>query len=240
MKALVTGAAGFIGSNLCALLLDEGWEVIALDNLMSGYRQNILRAPGYSFVEGDIRDTEVVRRSVSGCEVIFHLAASVGNKRSLDNPVLDAEINLIGTIRVLDAARAAGVRKIVVSSSAGIFGELKTLPIAEEHPTDPDTPYGVSKLAAEKVALAYHRLWGIEVVCLRYFNVYGRNQRFDAYGATKHAISARSSGIPAPVSADVVKIAGCAAACVLKAARTWSCIRASSAGFNLSDLVNTT
>jgi UDP-glucose 4-epimerase len=182
MKALVTGAAGFIGSNLCSLLLDEGWEVTGLDNLMSGYRQNILQAPGYSFVQGDVRDPDVLRRSVDRCEVIFHLAASVGNKRSLDSPLLDADINLLGTIHVLEAARAAGVRKVVVSSSAGIFGELKTLPIAEEHPTDPDTPYGVSKLAAEKVALAYHRLWGIEVVCLRYFNVYGRNQRFDAYG----------------------------------------------------------
>jgi nucleoside-diphosphate-sugar epimerase len=114
--------------------------------------------------------------------VVFHLAASVGNKRSIDHPVLDAEINVIGTLLVLEGARKAGVRKIVASSSAGIFGELKTLPIREDHPVEPDSPYGASKLCGEKECLAYAKLFGLEAVCLRYFNVYGPNQRFDAYG----------------------------------------------------------
>jgi UDP-glucose 4-epimerase len=114
--------------------------------------------------------------------VVFHLAASVGNKRSIDHPIDDAETNVIGTLRVLEAARGAGVRKIVVSSSAGIFGELKTLPIREEHPLEPDTPYGATKLCEEKLALAYAKLYPLEVICLRYFNVFGPNQRFDAYG----------------------------------------------------------
>jgi UDP-glucose 4-epimerase len=182
MKALVTGGAGFIGSNVCRLLLAKGWEVVVLDNLMSGYRQNLVEAPRFAFVEGDVRDAAAVRRAIAGCGVVFHLAASVGNKRSIDQPLVDAEINLLGTIQVLEAAREAGVARIVVSSSAGIFGELKTLPIAEDHPLDPDTPYGVSKLAEEKVSLAYSKLHGIEVACLRYFNVFGPNQRFDAYG----------------------------------------------------------
>jgi UDP-glucose 4-epimerase len=113
---------------------------------------------------------------------VFHLAASVGNTRSIEHPIEDSEINALGTLRVLEAARAHGVRRIVYSSSAGIFGELKTLPIDELHPIDPDTPYGASKLAGEKLCLAYGKLYALEAVCLRYFNVYGVNQRYDAYG----------------------------------------------------------
>jgi UDP-glucose 4-epimerase len=182
MKVLVTGGAGFIGSNLVGDLLQNEHEVTVLDNLSSGYRENIETTPGARFIHGDIRDADAVARAVEGTEVIFHLAASVGNKRSIDCPVLDVETNAIGTVRVLEAARRAGVRKIVTSSSAGIFGELKTLPIREDHPLDPDTPYGASKLYEEKVCLVYAKLYGLEAVCLRYFNVYGPNQRFDAYG----------------------------------------------------------
>jgi UDP-glucose 4-epimerase len=134
------------------------------------------------FIEGDIRDDVTLTRAVKDIDVIFHLAASVGNTRSIENPIEDADINVIGTIRILEAARANGVRKIIFSSSAGIFGELKTLPIREDHPVDPDSPYGASKLAAEKLCLAYSRLYDIEAICLRYFNVYGPNQRYDVYG----------------------------------------------------------
>jgi UDP-glucose 4-epimerase len=133
-------------------------------------------------VEGDIRDGAAVAKAMEGAGVVFHLAASVGNKRSIDNPIVDAEVNVMGTLRVLEAARRAGVRKLVASSSAGIFGELKTLPIGERHPAEPDSPYGASKLCAEKETLAFGRLFGMETVCLRYFNVYGPHQRFDAYG----------------------------------------------------------
>ncbi len=129
-----------------------------------------------------MRDAAAVRDALAGAEVVFHLAASVGNKRSIDDPITDAETNVIGTLQVLEAARREGVRKIVTSSSAGVFGELKHLPIREDHPVEPDTPYGASKLCEEKQCLAYARLYDIEAVCLRYFNVYGPNQRFDAYG----------------------------------------------------------
>jgi nucleoside-diphosphate-sugar epimerase len=182
MKTLVTGGAGFIGSNLVKQLLAEGHQVTALDNLSSGYRSNLASLPGVHFIEGDIRDETIVAEAIKDCEVVFHLAASVGNKRSIDHPLLDADINVMGTLKVLEAARKAGVRKIVASSSAGIFGELKTLPIKEDHPVEPDTPYGSSKLCMEKECLAYAKLFEIEAVCLRYFNVYGPNQRFDAYG----------------------------------------------------------
>lgn len=159
-----------------------GHDVIVLDNLSSGYASNIVSRLGIVFIHGDIRRREIVGSAANGADFIFHLAASVGNKRSIDNPLLDAEINVLGTLNVLQAAVANKVKKVVVSSSAGIFGELKTLPIREDHPIEPDSPYGASKLCAEKETLAFGKLYGIETVCLRYFNVYGPNQRFDAYG----------------------------------------------------------
>ena len=179
---VVTGGAGFIGSNLVEALVRTGQHVTVLDNLSSGYRENLLPFPGVRFLEGDVRDGDAVALALEGAEIVFHLAASVGNKRSIDRPIEDAEVNVLGTLRVLEGARKAGVRKVVVSSSAGVFGELKTLPIREDHPVEPDTPYGCTKLCEEKLGLAYAKLYDLEVVCLRYFNVFGRNQRFDAYG----------------------------------------------------------
>lgn len=182
MKTLVTGGAGFIGSNLVKQLLDDGNEVTVLDNLMSGCQSNLDPFPEVRFIHGDIRDEVAVADAIQGVEVVFHLAASVGNKRSIDYPLVDADINVAGSLTVLEAARRAGVRKIIASSSAGIFGELKTLPIKEDHPAEPDTPYGCTKLCMEKLCLSYAKLYDIEAVCLRYFNVYGPNQRLDAYG----------------------------------------------------------
>ena len=178
----MTGGAGFIGSNLVEQLVADGHDVTVLDSLLSGYRSNLDPFPHIRFIEGDIRDEAVVAEAVKGADAVFHMAASVGNKRSIEYPLIDAGINVMGTLTVLEAARREGVRKIVASSSAGIFGELKTLPIKEDHPVEPDTPYGSTKLCMEKLCLAYAKLYDLEAVCLRYFNVYGPNQRFDAYG----------------------------------------------------------
>jgi UDP-glucose 4-epimerase len=182
MRALVTGGAGFIGSNLALALLERGDSVVILDDLSSGWATNLPASTRAQFIRADVCDSRYVRDAMEGVSYVFHLAASVGNKRSIDHPVRDAEINVLGTLQVLEAARAAGVRKIVVSSSAAVFGELKTLPIREDHPVEPDSPYGASKLGAEKETLAFGKLHSIETVCLRYFNVYGPRQRFDAYG----------------------------------------------------------
>ncbi len=182
MRALVTGGAGFVGSNICRLLVDNGWDVSVLDSLTSGYTKNIESLSGVAFTHGDVRDPVAVEKAIDGARVVFHLAASVGNKRSIDDPLTDVQVNAVGTVNVLEAARRHGVGPIVVSSSAGTFGELKTLPIAEDHPVDPDTPYGSSKLFQEKFALSYSKLYAMRVSALRYFNVYGPNQRFDAYG----------------------------------------------------------
>jgi len=181
LRALVTGGAGFIGSNLVRSLKNLGHEVIILDDLSSGYIQNTGQGES-RFIRGDIRDSGTLLEAAAGCSTIFHLAASVGNKRSIDNPLEDASVNVAGTLNVLEAARAVGARKVVLSSSAGIFGELKTLPIKEDHPCEPDSPYGASKLCAEKQCLAYSKMYEMECVCLRYFNVFGPRQRFDAYG----------------------------------------------------------
>ncbi|MCK5133670.1 MAG: NAD-dependent epimerase/dehydratase family protein [Candidatus Sabulitectum sp.] len=201
MKALVTGGAGFIGSNIANKLLEMGFSVRILDDLSSGYRSNVPEKA--EFIEGSVVDGDVTKEAAAGVDYIFHLAASVGNKRAIDNPISDATINVLGTLNVLEAARATGVKKLVYSSSAGIFGELKTIPIKEDHPRDPDSPYGVSKLAAEKDCLAYMKLYGIPVVCLRYFNVFGVHQRFDAYGNVIPIFADRIlKGIPITIFGD--------------------------------------
>ena len=185
MRALVTGGSGFIGSNVVKLLIDEGYDIRVIDNLSSGYIENIseyIDAGKVDFINGDITDAAAVEKVMAGVDVVFHLAASVGRQRSLDNPQLDSQINLIGTVNVLEAMRKCGAKRIVYSSSAAMFGELVTPTIDENHPQNADSPYGVSKLAAEKMILAYSGIYDITGVCLRYFNIYGVNQRFDLYG----------------------------------------------------------
>jgi nucleoside-diphosphate-sugar epimerase len=180
-KALITGGAGFIGSNVAALFLEKGFKVRVVDNLSTGHKKNV-EALDVQFFQGDIRNAELMRQVCEGVDVVVHMAASVGRQKSLDNPQEDSEINLVGTTTVLDEARKADVKTVVYSSSAAIFGELADTPISEDHPLNADSPYGVSKLAGEKQALCYAGLYGLKVVCLRYFNVFGVNQRYDAYG----------------------------------------------------------
>lgn len=185
MRVLVTGGAGFIGSNIVKSLLAKNYEVTVIDNLSSGYFINIrkyVEAGSVRFIEADLCDFIRVNEACRGQDVVFHLAASVGRQKSIDNPQQDASTNLIGTINVLEGMVKNKIRKIVYSSSAAIFGELITSAIAENHPQQADSPYGVSKLAAEKMILAYCNIYDIVGVCLRYFNIYGVNQRYDLYG----------------------------------------------------------
>jgi len=180
MRCLVTGGCGFIGSHLVDLLLEKGHDVVVLDNLSANHRENL--SPACRLVKGSVVCQDYVDRAVKGCQVVFHLAASVGNARSIDNPLDDATINVLGTINVLEASLRSGVERIVYSSSAGIFGEMRHLPVREDHPCEPDSPYGCTKLCAEKQCLSYARLHDLRAVCLRYFNVYGPRQRYDDYG----------------------------------------------------------
>ncbi len=176
-KALVTGGAGFIGSHLVEALVGHGCDVTVLDNLASGNLANLARVQDkITFVKGDIKDDRTLSRVAKGCEVVFHLAAVVSVTQTVKDPVLSALVNEMGTLRVLDAARKHGIRRVVLSSSSAVYGDAPQLPKSESMTPAPMSPYAVQKLTNEYYAELYHRLYGLETVCLRYFNVYGPHQ----------------------------------------------------------------
>ena len=179
MRVLVTGGAGFIGSHLVERLLAEGHSVRVLDDFSTGRRENLAFAkPGtpLDVVSGDIRDARAVERAVAGVDTIFHEAALVSVPRSVELPELSCDVNAHGTARVFDAARRAGVRRIVFASSAAVYGDTAALPVTEREPARPLSPYGLDKLYTEQLAALYHALYGLESVPLRYFNVFGPRQ----------------------------------------------------------------
>jgi len=181
MKALVTGGAGFIGSNLVDALLARGDEVTVVDDLSTGRRENLEQAlaNGATVEEIDIRDADAVSEAVGRTkpDVIFHLAAQIDVRRAVADPGFDAQVNVGGTINVLEAARRAGVLRVVNSSTGGaIYGDAATIPTPEDHVAAPMAPYGQSKLAAEGYLGLYRRLYGLSSVSLRYANVYGPRQ----------------------------------------------------------------
>ncbi len=181
MKALVTGGAGFIGSNLVDALVERGDQVTVVDDLSTGKRENLEQAlgNGAALEEIDIRDAEAVSDVVGRTkpDVIFHLAAQIDVRKSVADPANDARINVEGTVNVLSAAQAHGVGRVVNTSTGGaIYGEGKEIPAPEDHPTAPEAPYGMSKLAAEGYCDLYHRLYGLSTASLRYGNVFGPRQ----------------------------------------------------------------
>jgi UDP-glucose 4-epimerase len=181
MKAVVTGGAGFIGSNLVDALVERGDDVVIVDDISTGKRENIERAlaAGARLVEADIRDGQAVIDLFADFrpEVVFHLAAQIDVRKSVADTALDAMINVVGTINVLEASKRAGVRRVVNSSTGGaIYGEGKVIPAPEDHPAEPEAPYGQSKFAAEGYLELYRRLHGLSTVSLRYGNVYGPRQ----------------------------------------------------------------
>lgn len=181
MKILITGGAGFIGSNIASLLIEKGHEIIIFDNLSSGRLENIEHL-NLTIIEGDILDMKKLSKACQGVDAVYHLAASVGRQKSIDFPQEDSNINLIGTINVLECMKEHHIQRIIYSSSAAIYGELMMDTIDEHHPINPDSPYGVSKLAAEKMIFAYANLYGFVAIALRYFNIYGQHQKYDLYG----------------------------------------------------------
>jgi len=173
MKALVTGGAGFIGSNLSQLLCDEGHQVVVLDDLSSGHRQLVDQRA--ELVEGAIEDSKLLSEILPGIEVVFHLAATSTITYSLTNPRKYFENNFINGVILLEAMKKADVGKIVYSSSASSYGNSDERPLKENDLTEPINPYGASKYSFEHVLSSYHRCFGINSVSLRYFNVYGPN-----------------------------------------------------------------
>jgi len=177
--ALITGVAGFIGSNLAAALLDRGYTVRGIDNLVTGRKQNIDSLSDqseFSFTEADIRDADAVAEVVNGVDYVFHQAAVPSVPRSVDDPVTSTDANCTGTATVLDEARKANVNTVVVASSSSVYGSSKELPKVETMTEQPESPYALSKYYTEKLALQFSDLYDINTVALRYFNIFGPGQ----------------------------------------------------------------
>jgi nucleoside-diphosphate-sugar epimerase len=171
---LVTGGAGFIGSHIVDELVRRGEHVRVLDNLSTGKRENLASAA--EFLEGDIRDSEAMHRAMIGVDYVLHQAALPSVPRSIASPLTTNEVNVTGTLNVLLAAREAKVKRLVFASSSSVYGNSATLPKHENMPTNPVSPYAVSKLAGEYYCRAFYQVYGLPTVALRYFNVFGPRQ----------------------------------------------------------------
>ncbi len=183
-RYLVTGGAGFIGSNLIRTLVKSGEKVRAFDNLSTGFWENLEGIVGVERVTADIRDTHALAQAMQNVEVVFHEAALGSVPRSIENPVESDAVNSGGTVCVLDAARHAKVRRVVFAASSAAYGDTEVLPKREDMPVNPLSPYAVTKVAGESYLKVFSSLYGIETLNLRYFNVFGPAQRPDgAYAA---------------------------------------------------------
>lgn len=201
---LVTGGAGFIGSNLVRALLDSGARVRVLDNFSTGSRGN-LDGLAVEIVEGELRSYERVHNAVRGSEVVFHLGALGSVPRSVQDPLTSSAVNVEGTLNVLLAARDEGVRRVVFSSSTSVYGSSQALPTGEDVPPDPISPYGVAKLAAERYCVSFSRVYdSFETVVLRYFNVFGpRQSPVSQYAAViPRFVTAIAAGSPITIHGD--------------------------------------
>jgi nucleoside-diphosphate-sugar epimerase len=180
MNALVTGGAGFIGSHLVDRLVADGHTVTVLDNLATGLESNLDSVRQHiRFVNGDIRDLETVRACVEGQDVVFHQAALGSVPRSIDDPITSNAVNVNGTLNMLVASKDAGVKRFLYASSSSVYGDTPVLPKVETMPLNPLSPYALTKLAAEEYCRIFHRVYGLDTVALRYFNVFGPRQRPD-------------------------------------------------------------
>jgi len=190
---LITGGAGFIGSNLARHILDQGEDVVVLDNFATGKRENLAGiVDRITLIEGDIRVREDVDRAVSGCAAVFHQAALGSVPRSMDDPQTSHEVNVNGTVNVLEASRSAGVQRVVFAASSSAYGDQKESPKHEGMVPLPISPYAAGKVSCESYMRAYAAGFGMETVCLRYFNVFGpRQDPAGAYAAVIPAFVSR-------------------------------------------------
>jgi UDP-N-acetylglucosamine/UDP-N-acetyl-alpha-D-glucosaminouronate 4-epimerase len=205
LKVLVTGGAGFIGSNLVRGLLEHGDQVRVLDNFSTGSRDNLAEVENeVELVEGELRSYERVHAATRGVELVFHQGALPSVPRSVQDPLTTGAVNVEGTLNVLLAARDEGIRRVVFASSSSVYGNSGELPRVETAAPDPISPYGVAKLAAERYCVSFSRVYELETVALRYFNVFGPNQNpHSQYAAVvPRFISAIAAGEPVPVFGD--------------------------------------
>lgn len=181
MRYLITGGAGFIGSNIAHELVKRGEDVRILDNLSTGSKTNIADIENQvEMIEGDIRDFWTVRESIEDVDYVLHQAALPSVPRSVKNPLTSNNVNIDGTLNLLEASRQAGVKKFVLASSSSVYGDTPELPKREDMWTDPLSPYAVTKLTCEKYCKVFYELYGLETVCLRYFNIFGPRQDPDS------------------------------------------------------------
>ncbi len=179
MRFLVTGGAGFIGSNIVCRLLNQGHDVRVLDNFATGKRENILplmKNPNLTMIEGDLRSFHIVRDAVKGMDFVLHQGALPSVPRSINDPITSNDVNILGTLNVLEAAKEFRVKRVVCASSSSIYGNSEILPKVETMPVNPMSPYALTKYAQERYCQIFYDLYGLETVSLRYFNVFGTNQ----------------------------------------------------------------
>jgi len=179
MKYLVTGGAGFIGSNIVKELLKRGEQVRVIDNFVTGKRENLFEFKtdtNFELIEGDLRSFHIVRNAVKGVDYILHQGALPSVPRSINDPITTNDVNILGTLNILEAAKEFGVKRVVYASSSSVYGNSEKLPKVEDMPVSPLSPYALSKYTAERYCQIYYKIYGLETVVLRYFNVFGPNQ----------------------------------------------------------------
>ena len=205
MRALVTGGAGFIGSNLADTLVEKGARVVIIDKLTTGFRENLDEINGeFDFIQGDINDDAALSKALDGVEVVFHQAALPSVPRSVDDPAETHRSCLDGTFNLLVKSKAAGVRRFVYAASSSAYGDQPVLPKVETMRPDPLSPYAVAKLAGEYYCSAFHNVYGMETMSLRYFNVFGPRQNPASMysGVISRFIDALMTGEPAVIFGD--------------------------------------
>ena len=202
MRCVVTGGCGFIGSHIVDALIREGYDVVVLDDFSTSNREYL--NPAAELVEGSVADAEVVRSATEGATWVFHLAALARVQQSVDDPIGTHAINVNGTLNVLQAARENGLERVIVSSSSSVYGDQPTHLMTEDLPANPMSPYGLHKLIGEQYADLFATLFGVQVVSLRYFNVYGPRQSAEgAYALViPHFLRLRDEGKPLTIYGD--------------------------------------
>lgn len=181
----MTGGAGFIGSHVVEALLKRGWEVVVIDDFSSGREENLAAVIGrrdLRVIRGDILDRTIVSDALKNVDDVFHEAATVSVQRSIEDPLAVNQVNVQGTLTLLEESRRSSVHRFVYASSCGVYGKSNVLPISEASPVSPLNPYAASKAASEDYCMAYHSTYGLEAVCLRYANVYGPRRSIGPYG----------------------------------------------------------
>lgn len=186
MRILITGGAGFVGSHLCEKYVKEGHTVICYDNFMSGFLSNIKQLMNYKnfkLIQADIRDKDKLNSAIDNVDIVFHLAAQIHVDRSEIEPELTWDINVMGTQNVLELARFHDAKRVLFASSSEVYGTAQYTPMDEKHPLDAPHPYGASKIAADRLCHSYQKTFGMDIVIMRCFNIFGARQRDIGYGA---------------------------------------------------------